>query len=132
MTDRSEGPPPPLGKKILILVTSGPEELDKTYAPFFIAALMSSMEIETSLYFLMHAPELLVTGAAEKLPLKRGGTLERFVQMAIDSGVTMYACTESVHDLCGLETSALRAGVKVVGSTTLADLALEADSVLSF
>jgi hypothetical protein len=119
-------------KRALILVTAGPTEPDKTYAPFYIAALMGAMEIETTIYLLMHAPELAVRGAAERIPLKKGGTLRQFVDMALESGVQLLACTESVHDLCGLEESDLMPEVRVVGSATLADLALDADTVLSF
>lgn len=122
----------PEGKKILMVMTTGPEDPDKTYAPFYTAALMAAMEIDTTMYFLMHAPELLVKGAAEKVPLKKGGNLKMFVDMALENGVKLYACSESCRDLCEIPEGGLIDGVKMVGSATLADLALEADSVISF
>ena len=120
------------GKKILMVMTTGPEDPDKTYAPFYTAALMAAMEIDTTMYFLMHAPELLVKGAAEKVPLKKGGNLKMFVDMALENGVKLLACSESCRDLCEIPEGALLDGVQLVGSATLADLALEADSVISF
>jgi uncharacterized protein len=93
---------------------------------------MAAMEIETTMYFLMHAPELLRKGAAEALPLKKGGNLKMFVDMALENGVKFLACAESCRDLCEIPASELIDGVKLVGSATLADLALEADSVISF
>ena len=125
-------PVDPEGKRILMIMTTGPEDPDKTYAPFYTAALMAAMEIDTTMYFLMHAPELLRRGAAEKVPLKKGGNLKMFVDMAIDNGVKLLACAESCRDLCEIAEGDLIEGVKLVGSATLADLALEADSVISF
>ena len=125
-------PSDPAGKKILMIMTTGPEDPDKTYAPFYTAALMAAMEIDTTMYFLMHAPDLLKKGAAETVPLKKGGNLKMFVDMAQDNGVKFVACAESLRDLCEIAPEELIDGVKMVGSATMADLALEADSVLSF
>jgi len=124
--------PDPTGKKILMIMTTGPEEPDKTYAPFFTAALMAAMEIDTTMFFMMHSPELLKKGAAEQIPLKKGGTLKHFVDMAIENGVHLLACAESMRDLCNLGVEDLIAEVKVAGAPTMADLALDADAVLSF
>jgi predicted peroxiredoxin len=125
-------PSDPAGKKILMIMTTGPEDPDKTYAPFYTAALMAAMEIDTTMYFLMHAPELLRKGAAEALPLKKGGNLKMFVDMALENGVKFLACAESCRDLCDIAEGELIDGVKLVGSATLADLSLDADSVISF
>lgn len=125
-------PPDPAGKKILMIMTTGPEDPDKTYAPFYTAALMAAMEIDTTMYFLMHAPELLRKGAAESVPLKKGGNLRQFIDMALENGVKLLACAESCRDLCDIPATELIDGVKLVGSATLADLALDADSVISF
>lgn len=132
MTEAGTDPPDPAGKKILMIMTTGPEDPDKTYAPFYTAALMAAMEIETTMYFLMHAPELLVKGRAETIALKKGGNLKQFVEMALENGVKFLACSESCRDLCDITDGQLIDGVKLVGSATLADLALEADSVVSF
>lgn len=119
-------------KKLLIVMTNGPEDPEKTYAPIYTAALSAAMEIQTKMYFLMHASKLLKKGAAEEIKLKKGGNLKQFIDMAMQNGVEFYVCEESLVDLCGIEPKDVIDGVKVVGSSTLADLALEADSVLSF
>ena len=131
-TQAASAPADPAGKKILMIMTTGPEDPDKTYAPFYTAALMAAMEIDTTMYFLMHAPELLRKGAAEQVPLKKGGNLKMFVDMALENGVKFLACAESCRDLCDIPAGELIDGVKLVGSATLADLSLEADSVISF
>jgi predicted peroxiredoxin len=131
-TARATPPPDATGKRILMIMTTGPEEPDKTYAPFYTAALMAAMEIDTTMYFLMHAPELLRKGVAETIPLKKGGTLKQFVDMALENGVQLLACAESCRDLCEIPEAELIDGVKLVGSASLADLALEADAVISF
>lgn len=46
-------------KKILIVVTHGPEDLDRTYAPLFMASIAASMEYETSVFFMIKGPKLL-------------------------------------------------------------------------
>ncbi len=125
-------PADPAGKKILMIMTTGPEDPDKTYAPFYTAALMAAIEIDTTMYFLMHAPELLRKGGAESVPLKKGGNLKMFIDMARENGVKFLACAESCRDLCDIPPTDLIDGVKLVGSATLADLALDADSVISF
>ena len=132
MPEATPAPADPEGKKILMIMTSGPEDPDKTYAPFYTAALMAAMEIDTTMYFLMHAPELLRKGAAEKVPLKKGGNLKMFLDMARENGVKFLACAESCRDLCEISEGDLLEGVQLVGSATLADLALDADSVISF
>ncbi len=119
-------------KKLLYVMTNGPENPDKTYAPIYTAALSAAMEIDTSMYFLMHAAELLKKGVAETVALKKGGNLRQFINMALENGVKFYVCEESLRDLCNIETSDVIDGVKVVGTSTLADLALDADSVISF
>ncbi len=131
-TQAASAPPDPTGKKILMIMTTGPEDPDKTYAPFYTAALMAAMEIDTTMYFLMHAPELLRKGAAETVPLKKGGNLKMFIDMALENGVKLLACAESCRDLCDIPEGDLIDGVKLVGSATLADLSLDADSVISF
>jgi uncharacterized protein len=131
-TETAGAPTDPAGKKILMIMTTGPEDPDKTYAPFYTAALMAAMEIDTTMYFLMHAPELLRKGVAEKVPLKKGGNLKMFVDMARENGVKFLACSESCRDLCDIPEGELIEGVKLVGSATLADLSLDADSVISF
>jgi uncharacterized protein len=131
-TQAASAPADPAGKKILMIMTTGPEDPDKTYAPFYTAALMAAMEIDTTMYFLMHAPELLRKGVAEAVPLKKGGNLKMFVDMARENGVKFLACAESCRDLCDIPEGELIEGVKLVGSATLADLSLDADSVISF
>jgi predicted peroxiredoxin len=131
-TPVSASPPDPTGKRVLMIVTTGPEDRDKTYAPFFTAALMAAMEIDTTMFFMMHAPELLKKGAAEKIPLRKGNTLKHFVDMAIDNGVKLLACAESCRDLCDLAPGDLLPEVTIVGAPTMADLVLDADAVLSF
>ncbi len=37
-------------KKVLIVVTHGPEDLDRTYAPLFMSSIAASMEYETSVF----------------------------------------------------------------------------------
>ena len=120
------------GKKLLIVMTTGPEDPEKTYAPFYTAALSAAMEVDTSMYFLMHAPKLLKSGFAEQVKLKKGGTLMQFINMALEGGVKFYACEESLRSLCDIDPKDVISGVKVVGSSTLVDLSLDSGTVLSF
>ena len=86
-------------KKLLYVMTNGPENPDKTYAPIYTAALSAAMEIDTSMYFLMHAAELLKKGVAETVALKKGGSLKQFINMALETASSSM-CARRASGIC--------------------------------
>lgn len=65
-------------KKVLIVVTHGPEDLDRTYAPLFMASIAASMEYETQVFFMIKGPLLLSKKWQEEERRKPVHTLLRY------------------------------------------------------
>ncbi|MDT7901661.1 MAG: DsrE family protein [Acidianus sp.] len=119
-------------KKILIVVTHGPEDLDRTYAPLFMASIAASMEYETSVFFMIKGPLLLSKAWQEEERKKGNNPFIRFFDMARDNGVKMYVCIQSLKDMCHMNERDVVEGVELVGGSTLIDLTMDADRTLFF
>ncbi|AEE94576.1 MULTISPECIES: DsrE family protein [Acidianus] len=119
-------------KKILIVVTHGPEDLDRTYAPLFMASIAASMEYETSVFFMIKGPLLLSKAWQEEERKKGNNPFIHFFDMARDNGVKMYVCIQSLKDMCHMNESDVVDGVELVGGSTLIDLTMDADRTLFF
>ncbi|EZQ07030.1 MULTISPECIES: DsrE family protein [Acidianus] len=120
-------------KKVLIVVTHGPEDLDRTYAPLFMASISASMEYETSVFFMIKGPLLLSKKWQEDERKKEGGNpFIHFFDMAKDNGVKMYVCVQSLKDMCHMNENEVVDGVELVGGSTLIDLTMDADRTLFF
>ncbi len=119
-------------KKILIVVTHGPEDLDRTYAPLFMASISASMEYETSVFFMIKGPLLLSKKWQEDERKKGGNPFIHFYDMAKDNGVKMYVCVQSLKDMCHMNETDVVDGIELVGGSTLIDLTLDADRTLFF
>jgi predicted peroxiredoxin len=119
-------------KKILIVVTHGPEDLDRTYAPLFMASIAASMEYETSVFFMIKGPLLLSKAWQEEERKKGNNPFIHFFDMARDNAVKMYVCIQSLKDMCHMNESDVVDGVELVGGSTLIDLTMDADRTLFF
>ncbi len=125
-------------KKILIVVTHGPEDLDRTYAPLFMASIAASMEMETSVFFMIKGPKLLDKKWQEEERAKMKNNPNymnpfiHFFDLAKENGVKMYVCVQSLRDMCHMKEEDVVDGVEIVGGSTLIDLTLEADRTLFF
>jgi predicted peroxiredoxin len=119
-------------KKLLIVVTHGPEDLDRTYAPLFMASIAASMELDTKVFFMIKGPLLLDKKWQEEERRKGGNPFIRFFDMAKANGVKMYVCVQSLKDMCKMNESDLVDGVELVGGSTLIDLLMEADRSMFF
>ncbi|BCU66675.1 hypothetical protein HS7_01120 [Sulfolobales archaeon HS-7] len=119
-------------KKILIVVTHGPEDIDRTYAPMFMASIAASMEMDTSVFFMIKGPLLLDKKWQEEERKKGDNPFIRFFDMAKDNGVKMYVCIQSLKDMCHMREDQVISDVSIVGGSTLIDLTLDADRSLFF
>ncbi|BBG23498.1 DsrE family protein [Sulfuracidifex tepidarius] len=119
-------------KKVLIVVTHGPEDLDRTYAPLFMSSISASMEYETSVFFMIKGPKLLDKKWQESERAKGDNPFIRFFDMAKDNGVKMYVCVQSLKDMCHMNEGDVVEGVELVGGSTLIDLTFDADRSLFF
>lgn len=121
-------------KRIVYVQTHGVDEPGKTATPFFLAAAAAAMDIEAAIYFTMNGATLLKKGVAEQMMVKRGEggeSLRFFMDQALQLGVKFYVCQPSL-DLHDLTMEDLIDGVEMIGGAAFNEMALEADTVISF
>jgi predicted peroxiredoxin len=121
----------PKAKKLLYVVTSGPDTPDRLYAPFVLATTATTMNVDATVYFLMRGVLVVKKGEADKIKMGSFPPLKDVMKQALDAGVKFLVCDQSTQVL-GIERGGYIPGAKVVGATTLNDLALEADGILTF
>ena len=119
--------------KVLYVQTHGIDDPGRCATPFFLAASAAAMEVEVGIYFTMYGPTLLQKDVVDKIGPKgeRGEPLSYFVKQATDLGVRLYVCQPSL-DLNDLVLEDLIDGVEMIGGAAFNDLAMTADSVVSF
>jgi len=87
---------------LVIILITGPENPKRLPSAFFLAATAAAAEQEVTLYFTGPATELLKAGTAEKVvPLEGGNSIADFMKLAMDNGVTIIGCRQSL-DLNGM------------------------------
>ncbi|MCQ4366465.1 MAG: DsrE family protein [Sulfolobales archaeon] len=119
-------------RKVLIVVTHGPEDLDRTYAPLFMASIAAAMENEVDVFYMIKGPKLLDKHWQEEERKKGGNPFIHFFDMAKSNGVKMYVCVQSLKDMCHMKEEDVVEGVEIVGGSTLIDLLFEADRAMFF
>ena len=119
--------------KVLYVQTHGVGDPGRCATPFFLAASAAAMEVEVGIYFTMYGPQLLQREVVDKIGPKgdRGQRLSYFIKQATDLGVRLWACQPSL-DLNDLALAELIDGVEMIGGAAFNDLAMAADSVVSF
>jgi hypothetical protein len=119
--------------KILYVHTHGVADPGRCATPFFLAASAAAMECEVGIYFTMYGPQLLQRSVIDKIGPKGdvGQKLAYFIKQATDLGVRLYVCQPSL-DLNDLSIGELIDGVEMIGGAAFNDMALEADTVISF
>ena len=125
-TDEGEG-------KILYVQTHGVNDPGRCATPFFLAASAAAMECEVGIYFTMYGPQLLQKDIIDKIGPKGevGQPLAYFIKQATDLGVRLYVCQPSL-DLNDLALADLIEGVEMIGGAAFNDMAMDADTVISF
>ena len=121
-------------KSVLIVMTSGPSTPQRCATPFYIGALLASMDAEVSLFFTMEGVNLVKKGVAENLTAMPGGKrIIDFIRDAKNAGVKLHVCTPA---LPGYQIATLdlipEIDARAGGGGVLADLILTSDKVLFF
>ncbi len=120
-------------KKILMMLTSGPETPERCAAPFFFATGAAKMGHEVTLFFTMQATQLLKRGVAEQICARQGGRpISQFIQNALDAGVKFYICSASLELNDISQADLIEEADNLVSSIFLTKKGLESDLVLSF
>lgn len=92
---------------LVVIMITGPENKRRLPSAFFLAATAAATEQNVIMYFTGPATELLKEGAAESIfPLEGGKSVADFMKNAIENGVRMIGCRQSL-ELNGMNESDL-------------------------
>ena len=117
--------------RILYIQTSGLDTPERLYAPFVLGMTARAMDVEASIFFMIKGVTVVKKGEAEKVRIGSFPSLKEVLDQALKAGVKMYICEQSTQ-LLGIPRGDFIPGAKIAGAGTLNDLALDADSTLSF
>jgi predicted peroxiredoxin len=116
--------------KILFVQSSGTDSPERSYAPFVLASIARTMDVEVSIFFMIKGITLLKRGEATKIQIGQFPNLKDMIDKALAVGVRLYVCEQS-SQLLGIPKGDFMSEAKIAGAATLVDLMLDADSVLS-
>ncbi len=120
-------------KKILYVQTSGTDTPERLYSPLILAQTAVAMDLEPTVYFLGLGLKNLVKSEAEKVKVGEFPSLLEVLKQTADQGVKIIACQQSMQLFGGaIKQEDLIEEATIAGAATLNDLALDADTVLSF
>jgi predicted peroxiredoxin len=123
----------PEPKKILMMLTSGPDTPERCAAPFFFATGAAKMGHDVTLFFTMQATQLLKKGIADHICAKPGGRpISQFMRNALEAGVKFTICSASLELNDISQEDLIDEADNLVSSIFLTRKGLEADLVLSF
>jgi hypothetical protein len=120
-------------KTVVIVMTSGPSTPRRCATPFYLGALLASMDADVTIFFTMEGVRLATRGVPEKLAAIEGGKpIIDFMREAKQAGVKLRACRPALPGY-DLEVDDLVPEIDELASGgELADLILSCDQVLVF
>jgi predicted peroxiredoxin len=120
-------------KSVVIVMTSGPSSPGRCGTPFYLGALLASMDAQVTIFFTMEGVRLVQTGVAESLTAVEGGKrIIEFMRDAKSAGVKFHACRPALPGY-DIEPVDLIPEIDEVSSGgALADMILSCDKVLFF
>lgn len=121
-------------KTVIIVMTSGPSTPQRCATPFYLGALLASMDADVSIFFTMEGVNLVKRGVPENLAAMTGGKkIIEFIRDAKAAGVKLHVC---IPALPGYQIDAQADLIPEVDERSsggaLADLILSTDKVLFF
>ncbi|MHA2407559.1 MAG: DsrE family protein [Candidatus Ranarchaeia archaeon] len=119
------------GKKFFLYIqTIGTENLERQIAPINLSRTAIAMGHRAAIYYFIRGPSIVMKGALDDVKIGEFPPLEKMLKTAIDEGVELYACERFARNI-GLKGE-IRPEVKIVGTAKLNELAVNADSVITF
>lgn len=120
-------------KTVVIVMTSGPSQRHRCATPFYMAAIMASMDADVKVFFTMEGVKLCQRGVPEQLTAMDGGkTIIEFMRDAKAAGAKFYMCRPAMPGY-EMEVDDVIAEVDELSSGgELADFILSSDKVLFF
>lgn len=120
-------------RSVVIVMTSGPSTRQRCATPFFIGALLASMDADVRIFFTMEGVRLCEKGVAEKLTAMEGGkTIIDFMRDAKAAGVKFHLCRPALPGY-DIEVDGVIPEVDEISSGgVLADMILSCEKALFF
>jgi hypothetical protein len=120
-------------KTVVIVMTSGPSTPHRCATPFFLGALLASMDAQVTVFFTMEGVRLVKQGVPEKMVAMEGGKpIIEFMRDAKAAGVRLVACRPALPGY-EIDVDNLIPEIDEISSGgALADLILSSDKVLFF
>lgn len=121
-------------RTVVIVMTSGPSTPHRCATPFYLGALLASMDADVSIFFTMEGVNLVKRGVPENLTAMEGGKkIIEFIRDAKAAGVKFHVCLPALPGYKMDDKSDLIDEVDERSSGgALADLILSSDKVLFF
>jgi predicted peroxiredoxin len=117
--------------KILFIQTSGLETPERLYAPFILGMTARAMDVEAEIFFMIKGITVVKKDEAEKVKIGSFPSLKEVMDQAMTAGVKIYICEQSTQLLGMPRGDFIPEGI-IAGAGTVLDLALEADSTITF
>ncbi len=121
------------GKRVVIVMTSGPSTPHRCATPFFIGMLLASMDAEVAIFFTMEGVLLTRRGVAENLAAMAGGKeIIHFIREAKEAGVKLYMCRPAMPGYDIDDEDIISEIDEVASGGVLAEMILSCDKALFF
>lgn len=120
-------------KSVVIVMTSGPSTPHRCATPFYIGAILASMDSDVHIFFTMEGVMLAKKGVAENLAaMKDGKTILEFIRDAKAAGVKLHMCKPAMPGY-ELDVGDIIPEIDEISNAgALADLILSSDKSMYF
>ncbi|MDA8329565.1 MAG: DsrE family protein [Betaproteobacteria bacterium] len=120
-------------KSVVIVMTSGPSTPHRCATPFYISAVLASMDADVSIFLTMEGVKLAQTGVAEGLAAMQGGkTIIEFIRDAKQAGAKLYLCKPAMPGYDLDESNVIDEVDEIANASKMADLVLACDKSMYF
>lgn len=121
-------------KSVVIVMTSGPSTAHRCATPFYLGAILASMDADVKIFFTMEGVKLVQKGVAENLAAMEGGKrIIDFMRDAKAAGVKLVLCQPALPGYqIDPDADIIPEVDELAGGGALADMILSSDKVLFF
>lgn len=121
-------------KTVVIIMTSGPSTPNRCATPFYLGAILASMDVDVHIFFTMEGVKLMQKGVADDLVAMEGGKkVIDFIRDAKRAGVVLHVCQPALPGYrINADTDLIEEADHVSRASVLADLILTCDKVITF
>jgi predicted peroxiredoxin len=120
-------------KSVVIVMTSGPSTPHRCATPFYLGAILASMDADVRIYFTMEGVKLAQKGVPEQLTAMKGGkTIIEFMRDAKAAGVKLHLCKPAMPGYEMEVTDVIAEIDEISNASALADMIISCDRTLVF